>query len=52
MTLKALPDISCKKESPTACAINLCPNCGQAAKEENKIAKYASNEKPINQTEQ
>jgi hypothetical protein len=39
----------CGHELPTSYTINFCPNCGHAVKEENKIAKYTSDGKPINQ---
>ena len=42
--------VGCGHELPAAYTINFCPNCGQAIKEENKIAKYTSDGKPINQT--
>ena len=38
----------CGHELPAAYTINFCPNCGQAIKEEHKIAKYTSDGKPIN----
>jgi predicted RNA-binding Zn-ribbon protein involved in translation (DUF1610 family) len=42
--------VGCGHEFPAAYTINFCPNCGQAIKEEHKIAKYTSDGKPINQT--
>jgi hypothetical protein len=39
----------CGHELSSAYLINFCPNCGQATKEENKIAKYTSDGKPVNQ---
>ena len=42
--------VGCGHELPTSYTINFCPNCGQAIKEEHKVAKYTSDGKPINQT--
>ena len=40
----------CGQELPTAYTTNFCPNCGQAIEEENKMAKYTSDGKPIDQS--
>jgi hypothetical protein len=42
--------VGCGHELPAAYTTNFCPNCGQAIKEEHKIAKYTSDGNPINQT--
>ena len=42
--------VRCGHELPAAYTINYCPNCGQAIKKENIIAKYTSDGKPIRQT--
>lgn len=43
--------VKCGHELPTEHTTNFCPNCGQSIKEENKIARYTSDGKPISQTE-
>lgn len=42
--------VGCGHELPAAYTINFCPNCGRAIKEENKIAKYTSDGKPVTRT--
>jgi hypothetical protein len=42
--------VNCGNELPTSYTINYCPNCGHQVKEENKIAKYTGDGKPVNQT--
>ena len=43
--------VKCGNEFPSLHTINYCPNCGQQIEKENRITKFTSDGKPINQTE-
>jgi len=43
--------VKCGNELPSLHTINYCPNCGQQIEKENRITKFTSDGKPINQTE-
>ena len=44
--------MNCGNELPSSYTVNYCPNCGHAVKKENRIAKYTSDGRPVNHSQE